>query len=1036
MRLRIIFQLVLGYLIFAGTPAWGQKNYWIEYDNNISIRSQKDLKETLKINKSNTIINIEKKTDELRVNHHRYKQYAKGYPIEGVSFIKHQYPSGKQIINGLWIKNFNPKIDFTIIPESKAIEAVENHFGNKREIAWSRFDDQKPKSNLVWYDKEYRKEAKYYRLAYKVSIIVSPPYEHYNVFVDARTGLVFHKYKSLNCANHPAKGVGFYTLDTISFVVDSIAPDRYEMKESGRNDSVSIVTQDALKNYAIISSTNNIWEDKAAVESHWGAEKTVDYYYEYHGRNSLDDKGLEIKVNVHAQDPLFGGPMANAFWDGESLSMNIGDGVPGSEIPTPLSSLDIIAHEFTHGVTQFSANLIYEKESGAINESMSDIFGITIEHLHDDNYNWVLGDKFNYVIRRMDNPKFLGMPAYYKGEYWDDEGDVHDNSAVGNLWYYYLVEGGSGVNEKGVSFKLDGLGFEKAAKIAYRCLTVYLTESSDYPEFREASIKATEDLFGSCSEEVKDVSVAWHVVGLGEPIVENDLISVRSKELTSGCSLGMEDIITSLVYRSCSSEIAPGTTITLNYSINNGSVISEDYKIEKEIKKGDTINYLFKQKANLSELGNYTIKTWVDYASDEYHTNDSIEIEIENRLPQNEDFKVVDFSIEEGGQFCGNAINNFDIKLQFLGCDSLEKGTEIPIIVSLGDSALETSVVLENDIFYFDTANLHVEEALYADGFGEYTFNITVDFPQDTFVENNSKSVTINLVELQSEDAEYKFEEVTERDNFIIYTGEDIPKEAIINKYDNTPQDKVILFEGGEVFDSLYYRYIIPIPEEEEDIWTMNPGYESKMCKCVDAANRENMFISFDYNIGQSYSWGSNNPPYYEAPDLFSAMRILVNDSVITSNYYRNDNFENSKIDLSKFVGQEFNLCFQMKTLMGSSSRLSFGYYGDYVKLDNIKFYSKVGIDEKLYKGNDIKLQPNPISDLLTVNLSSNIEGNISFEVFDVSGKKVFSKEEKNIKSGENSRRLDLSFLKPGFYVLKTKNKNTGMFSANKFVKR
>ncbi len=1034
MKIRIIFQLVLAGFIFASTSAWGQKNYLLEYHNNNSVNASEDFKQLLEIDKSNTIKNIENKTDDLRINHQRYKQYVKGYPVEGVSFVKHKYPDGEEFVNGLWIKDFTPEIDFDIIPESQAIEAIEKHFGDTRKVAWNHFDNHKPKIDLVWYDKNYRKEAKYYRLFYKVKVVVDSPYEHYNVFVDARTGLVFHKYKSLNCANHPAEGVGLYTGDTVSFVVDSIAVGNYKMRQYNRNGSTNIVAKDASDYYNVFFSSNNVWEDSVAVDCYWGTEKTIDYYYQYHGRNGLDDNGGEITVNVHVPDPFTGGSMANAFWNGEDSSINIGDGDIYSPLKYPLSSLEIIAHELTHGVTEFSAGLKYEGESGAINESISDMFGITVEQLNYDEYNWELGDLFGYIIRRMNDPKSLGMPACYKGIFWEDGADVHTNSSIGNLWYYYLVEGGEGINEKGDSFKLEGLGFEKAAKIVYRTLTVYLTESSDYPEFEAVSVRAVKDLFGVCSPEYQNVRMAWQAVGVGEHFSDNDLKVVKSRELESGCGLDLEEISASFTYRSCNGDIPAGTIIKLGYLINSDSIVTEEYKVEEDIKRGDTINYVFTQKADLSQVGSYTIKTWLNYDLDKYHKNDMIEIEIENRFEQNEDFKVVEFSKDQAVDFCGNEIESFGIKLQFLGCDGLEAGTKIPIEATLDNSVLETSVTLTEDISYFDTINLHVTGSLYTDGFGEYPLYVIVNFPQDTFIDNNSKSIMLNFVPSQKEDLEFKFEDATEKNDFIIYTGENIPEESIEDKKDGDSQDKVILFEGGEVLDSLFIWYAVDIPEKEEDIWTLNPGYESQMCKCINATDREDLFMSFDYNIGQSYSWGQDNPPTYDAPDLFSAMRIMVNDSVITDNYVRNDNFENEEIDLSDFVGEEFTLCFQMKTLMGRDAFYSFGYLADFVKLDNIKFYSKVGTEEELYKDNNITLQPNPVNDLLTVNLRDQHTGNISFEVFDVSGKKVFYQEEM-IENGENSLQLDLGFLNPGFYVLKTKNKKTGLFLANKFIK-
>lgn len=109
---------------------------------------------------------------------------------------------------------------------------------------------------------------------------------------------------------------------------------------------------------------------------------------EYFGWNSIDNDGFNLLMNVH-----LGEDYANAFWDGETS--NYGDGEPGSRIPVPLIAIDIVAHEFTHGLTEFSANLIYSDESGALNESFSDIYGVATRFFArpDEIGNWAIGNE-------------------------------------------------------------------------------------------------------------------------------------------------------------------------------------------------------------------------------------------------------------------------------------------------------------------------------------------------------------------------------------------------------------------------------------------------------------------------------------------------------------------------------------------------------------------------------------------------------------------------------------------------------------------
>jgi bacillolysin len=202
--------------------------------------------------------------------------------------------------------------------------------------------------------------------------------------------------------------------------------------------------------------------------------------------------------------------------------------------------LDIIAHEFTHGVTQTSANLVYSKESGALNESFSDIFGISCYNWFSNGNNpniWLIGfDRKNpantaqsLYIRNMSNPNDKGDPDTYLGTNWvstttptDVGGDnwgVHRNSGVQNFMYFLLVNGGIGVNDNGTNYTVTGIGINNAQVIAYRALTVYLSINSQYADARNAWIHAAVDLYGSCSNQAIEVGKAWNAVGLAPPVI-------------------------------------------------------------------------------------------------------------------------------------------------------------------------------------------------------------------------------------------------------------------------------------------------------------------------------------------------------------------------------------------------------------------------------------------------------------------------------------------------------------------------------------
>ena len=213
----------------------------------------------------------------------------------------------------------------------------------------------------------------------------------------------------------------------------------------------------------------------------------------------------------------------------------------------PVVELSVLAHEFTHMVTAATANLVYQGESGALNESFSDLLGVSVKkYVLGNDASWTIADGVmtNYSnMRSMSFPK-TGMdgmdpcPDTYKGENWvktdseDDNGGVHTNSGVQNKWYYLLTDGDSGTNDNGYSYTVTGIGLEKSQQIAYRTLTEYATQESQYADIRLCSIQAAEDLFGANSAEVKAVNDAWKAVGVVEdtPTAIHDITVAASAD--------------------------------------------------------------------------------------------------------------------------------------------------------------------------------------------------------------------------------------------------------------------------------------------------------------------------------------------------------------------------------------------------------------------------------------------------------------------------------------------------------------------------
>jgi hypothetical protein len=229
--------------------------------------------------------------------------------------------------------------------------------------------------------------------------------------------------------------------------------------------------------------------------------EVYDYFLAVHGRNSLDGQGGSILAIVR-----LGQDFHNAFFLSEQNLMAFGDAEPYA------AALDVVGHELTHGVTFHSANLVYRDESGALNESLSDIFGEMVEARTNGAPDWLVGSELSAPLRNMANPGALSVfgapyPSHYS-QYRDlgstDNGGVHVNSSIVNHAFYQLAVGLSG----------NGIGIEQAARIFYRALTVYLTANARFVDARLACLQAAADLFGAGSNPQQRVAQAFDAVGI------------------------------------------------------------------------------------------------------------------------------------------------------------------------------------------------------------------------------------------------------------------------------------------------------------------------------------------------------------------------------------------------------------------------------------------------------------------------------------------------------------------------------------------
>jgi thermolysin len=287
------------------------------------------------------------------------------------------------------------------------------------------------------------------------------------------------------------------------------------------------------------ADTDNDWSDGAVVDAHVYAGWTYDYYFRRFGRRGLDNRDIEIVSLVHpvnrntpqAYPPqIIGLFFLNAGYFGNGL-MVYGEGLPpgltdseGRSWNYTSGALDVVAHELTHGVTDFSSRLIYRNESGALNEAFSDIVAIGAEFFYQPSgsgplhADYTLGEDIVTPggIRSAATPTAYGDPDHYSERYkgTEDNGGVHINSGIANHAFYLAVEGGTHRLSRQLVHGVGAGAREQVERVFYRAFTEMLPSNATFAIARAATIQSARDLYGPGSAAERAVTEAWSAVGV------------------------------------------------------------------------------------------------------------------------------------------------------------------------------------------------------------------------------------------------------------------------------------------------------------------------------------------------------------------------------------------------------------------------------------------------------------------------------------------------------------------------------------------
>ncbi len=462
-------------------------------------------------------------TDETERSQVRFQQYARGLELWGKQVVVELDPSGSV---ELFTGRYEPTpgvLPAAGIMVSEAVARALNDLTPRaplREMSpreTSLLDYSGPSSRKLIFCDDATGAP---RPAYLVEI--RPDFlQWWRYFIDAENGAILAKYNA-TCTDGPAtataidlnnqtRTINTYQYQGTYFLIDASRPMFNPGASQFPDNTVGTIWTITAKNTDLTSlahvvSTDNTWSDPSAVSAHSNGALTYEYYRQTHNRSAIDGNGGTIVSVIHVTSQ--GQSMDNAFWNGKVMAY--GDG--RNEFKPLAGGLDVAAHEMTHGVTERTAGLEYANQSGALNESFSDMFAIMV-----DRSNFKIGEDVvlpavypSGCLRDMQDPHNGGtgptspswqpahMNEFQQLDISDDNGGVHVNSGIPNKACYLLC---------------TAITREKAEKILYRTLTTKLTKQSKFIDFRLAAVQSAQELYGNGAE-VQAVKSACDQVGI------------------------------------------------------------------------------------------------------------------------------------------------------------------------------------------------------------------------------------------------------------------------------------------------------------------------------------------------------------------------------------------------------------------------------------------------------------------------------------------------------------------------------------------
>jgi len=929
----------------------------------------------------------------------RFKQKYRGLEVLGSSIVLHEKNGSIEKMTG----NIFPDIALNINP-SQSTSAIEHELINyiwqnspesTSELIAIKEDFQIESMELKVMDRMYPSFSGYYKLVYEVIARRNiPKYDRISYFLDANTGELLSQMSHV-CSISVEGEANTKYYGTQKIITDSIAPNKFVLFDETR-DIVTLNAKESrrfdINDYDDFEDEDNYWDnanedmDEIAGDLHYCSAAYHDYMNETFGWKGVDGLGAETSQLIgiaHINDQFY----LNAFWDG--VATHYGNGLCVDY--GPLTTLDVVGHEYAHGFTQFSSGLIYRNESGALNEATSDIFGKALEHAYDpDNFNWLIGDRFTSgegeAFRNMSNPNDKDHPQYYKGENWSSFGAVHTNSGVYNFWYYLLVEGGTGVNEGGYFYNVPSIGWEDATDIVFGAQVGYFEPSTGYQDAFNYTLSYVTDAFGANSEQYAAVEEAWRAVGVSPsesgPAV-GGAVQVDGTATTI-CTDECIDITLDLVNLG-SEPIETGTRIDLRYLLDNDITTEEILILDQNLNVGDTLVFTFERQLCWFDINGGQEYMVVEYSVDEGANYSELDYDFIN-LNDGAPFDIELTRFDLTNNVCSSNFFSLQYRFENQGCDIIPAGTQYEITITVDGNAQKETYFLNSDArpsvgFIFITSfNFTIPTGFNND------YTVELSFTEDPNLDNNSLDGSFQTFEIMRENQVERFTNYSTDFSKWVYS-----------------EDFFFIFSRALFFQS----------SERLFLGSTNSYFElNEPAKCVKPedffvstsfANKNRLNICYDTEDMQDPVLRFKYIPFYS-----SVVPGLTPEFTAMHQVYASNSFEPLPLQIGFPEGVEQLLTYDLPPGSGELVIETLCMYGDefavnngdlstgdYQLFDNIRIEERgtVSTKEDLF-AQDISVYPNPASE--QIQFIDDKKRDFKLTVFSVDGKQIHTQQVSN----------------------------------------